>query len=218
LIDLGIRLTDLHGCDEVLWVEGETEEAVFPLLLRQYFPEKAQGIAVLPVVSTGEFDSKKLGPKKIAEVYKRLSEGSFLAPPMVAIALDRERRSDADIEQVKEQCGDLVQFLPRTMLENYFLDTDALTYVINMHAQEAVAAAQTASSLEKAKTDANNTLNPKNPKGSGIHAAKVLTAVFHELLKSEYKKVSHGLEIAIWLLQNKPNHFDELKEWLTKFV
>ena len=39
LVDLGIRLTDLHGCDKVLWVEGETEEAIFPLLLRHYFPE-----------------------------------------------------------------------------------------------------------------------------------------------------------------------------------
>ena len=49
LVDLGISLTDLHGCDKVLWVEGETEAAVFPLLLRHFFPSLAQGIAVLPL-------------------------------------------------------------------------------------------------------------------------------------------------------------------------
>ena len=42
LVDLGISLTDLHGCDKVLWVEGETEEAIFPMLLRHFFPEMAQ--------------------------------------------------------------------------------------------------------------------------------------------------------------------------------
>jgi len=52
LIDLGIRLTDLHGCDRVLWVEGQTEEAVFPYLLSYFFPELAQGISVLKVYST----------------------------------------------------------------------------------------------------------------------------------------------------------------------
>lgn len=218
LIDLGIRLTDLHGCNEVLWVEGETEEAVFPALLRYYFPEKAQGIAVLPVVSTGDFESKKLGPKKITDIYKRLSESSFLAPPMVAIALDKERRSDQEIEQVKKECGQLVHFLPRTMLEDYFLEVEAIKFVINAYADQKVTMEQVQTSLEKAKTDAKNVLNPKNPNGSDIHAAKVLNAVFHELLKSEYKKVLHGLEIAEWLLENKPKHFDELQAWFAKFI
>lgn len=218
LIDVGIRLTDLHGCDEVLWVEGETEEAVFPTLLRYYFPEKAQGIAVLPVVSTGEFESKKLGPKKIAEIYKRLSESSFLAPPMVAIALDKEKRSDEEIEKVKSECGGLVHFLPRTMLEDYFLDADALTFVINRHAEKQVSLEEVQTALANAKADTKNELNPKNLKGSGINAAKILNTVFHELLKSEYKKVLYGLEIAEWLLKNKPKHFDELQAWFAKFI
>jgi ABC-type cobalamin/Fe3+-siderophores transport system ATPase subunit len=218
LIDLGIRLTDLHGCDEVLWVEGETEEAVFPMLLRHYFPEKAQGIAVLPVVSTGEFDSKKLGPKKIADIYKRLSESSFLAPPMVAIALDKERRSDQEMKQVKRECGRLVNFLPRTMLEDYFLDAEALTFVINQYAGQEINIEEAQASLKKAAANVKNALNPKNPQSSDVHAAKALNSVFQELLKSEYKKVSHGLDIATWLLKNKPNHFDELKVWFSKFI
>ena len=81
LVDLGIRLTDLHGCDKVLWVEGETEEAIFPLLLKHYFPELAQGIAVLPLHATGDFEAKKYGPKKVAAIYKKLSQCSFLVAP-----------------------------------------------------------------------------------------------------------------------------------------
>ena len=79
----------------------------------------AQGIAVLPLHATGDFESKKYEPKKVAEIYKRLSEGSFLAPPMVAIALDRERRKDSEIEQIKKDCNGIVHFLPKIMLEDY---------------------------------------------------------------------------------------------------
>ena len=119
LVDLGISLTDLHGCDRVLWVEGETEEAIFPILLRAYFPELAQGIAVLPLYATGDFESRKYEPKKVAAIYKKLSDGSFLAPPMVGIALDRERRKDSEIAQAEKDCAGIVHFLPKTMLEDY---------------------------------------------------------------------------------------------------
>ena len=101
LVDLGIRLTDLHGCDKVLWVEGETEESIFPILLKYYFPQLAQGIAVLPLHATGDFEAKKYEPKKVAEIYKKLSQGSFLAPPMMAIALDKERRKDSEVKQIE---------------------------------------------------------------------------------------------------------------------
>jgi len=32
LMSIGIQLSDLHGCDRAIWVEGQTEEVVFPTL------------------------------------------------------------------------------------------------------------------------------------------------------------------------------------------
>jgi ABC-type cobalamin/Fe3+-siderophores transport system ATPase subunit len=218
LVDLGISLTDLHGCDKVLWVEGETEEAVFPQLLRKYFPEQAQGIAVLPLHATGDFESKKFSPQTVAEIYKRLSEGSFLAPPMVAIALDKERRRVEQIEQIETDCAGIVHFLPQTMLEDYLLHPEAIRTVLNENLNSDITEAAVAEALANAQQNDDCRLNPKNPKSTTIHAAKVLNTVFLELGTLEYHKTAHGPQIVEWLLTNAPDHLAPLKEWLTKVM
>ena len=218
LVDLGIRLTDLHGCDKVLWVEGETEEAIFPLLLKHFFPELAQGIAVLPLHATGDFESKKYEPKKVAEIYKKLSEGSFLAPPMVAIALDKERRSSSEIRQVEKDCAGLVYFLPQTMLEDYLLSEEAIAAVLSLELEVEVAQEDIEKLLKNAIASESCLLNPKSKSDKTIHAAKVLKSVFESVATIEYRKTAHGPKIAEWLLANKPDKFQELKEWFGRFL
>jgi hypothetical protein len=218
LIDLGIRLTDLHGCDEVIWVEGETEEAIFPKLLRHYFPEKAQGIAVLPLHSTGDFESKKIKTKKVAEIYKRLSNSTFLAPPMVAITLDREARSDAEVQHIKEECGGIVHFLPKTMLEDYLLDADAIAAVLSRISNAEVSTAQVEEALVKTQNETSCRLEPMRPNAAALHGAKVLNSVFQAFATSEYQKTKHGPELVQWLLEKKPGHFDELRDWFKEFL
>lgn len=218
LVDLGIRLTDLHGCDKVLWVEGETEEAIFPLLLRHFFPSLAQGIAVLPLHATGDFEAKRFGPEKVAAIYKKLSEGSFLAPPMVAIALDRERRSDSEINQVEIDCADTVYFLPQTMLEDYLLNVEAVTAVLSQELDTELRQDEVKNALSTATTSESCLLNPKNKKNKTIHAAKVLKSVFESVGQVEYRKTAHGPKIAEWLLANKADEFQDLKEWFDKFL
>ena len=218
LVDLGIRLTDLHGCDKVLWVEGETEEAIFPLLLRHYFPELAQGIAVLPLHATGDFEAKKYGARKVAEIYKKLSQGSFLAPPMVAIALDREKRSASEIEQTEKDCAGVVYFLPRTMLEDYLLNAEAIAAVLSQELEKQVVQAEVKTALQTAMASESCLLNAENKSSKATHAAKVLESVFQSLGTLEYRKTAHGPKIAEWLLANKPGDFKELKEWFDRFL
>ena len=218
LIDLGIRLTDLHGCDKVLWVEGETEEAIFPLLLRHFFRELAQGIAVLPLHATGDFEAKKYEPKKVAQIYKKLSQGSFLAPPMVAIALDKERRKESEVKQIEIDCAGVVHFLPRTMLEDYLLNSEAIAAVLSQELSSVVAQADVEKALQAARASPSCLLKPENKADKTIHAAKVLHSVFQTIGILEYRKTSHGPKIAEWLLANQPNDFAELKEWFERFL
>jgi predicted ATPase len=218
LVDLGIRLTDLHGCDKVLWVEGETEEAIFPLLLRHYFRALAQGIAVLPLHATGDFEAKKYEPKKVAAIYKKLSQGSFLAPPMVAIALDKERRTDSEVKQVEADCAGIVYFLPRTMLEDYLLSPRAIAAVMVQELDIAITQADVKKALEAARASPSCLLKPENKTGKAIHAAKVLNFVFQSVGTLEYRKTEHGPKIAEWILANEPEDFQELKEWFDKFL
>lgn len=214
LVELGISLTDLHGCDKVLWVEGETEEAVFPQLLRKYLPEQAQGIAVLPLYATGDFESRKYNPKKVAEIYKRLSSGSFLAPPMVAIALDREQRKDSEIAQIEKECAGIVHFLPEAILEDYFLHAGAIQAVLEAEIKETLAPQTVAEALSRVLKSSEVLLNPRKPKSAAVHAAKVLKAVFLELGTIEYHKTAHGPRIVEWLLVNAPEHLQPLEAWL----
>ena len=213
LLNLGIRLTDLHGCDRVLWVEGETEKAIFPLLLRAYFPELAQGIAVLPLYATGDFESRKYEPKKVAAIYKKLSKGSFLAPPMVRIALDRERRKESEIAQVQKECNDSVHFLPKTMLEDYLLNADGIAAVLIDDVDSTVTLDQVTEALEEAIESTECLLHSVKSKIKEPHAAKVLNFVFQKVGKLEYGKTDHGPKIAEWLLANKPDELAPLKSW-----
>ena len=218
LVDLGISLTDLHGCDKVLWVEGETEEAVFPLLLRKYLPEQAQGIAVLPLHATGDFESRKYSPKKVAEIYKKLSQGSFLAPPMVAIALDRERRREEEMKAIESECAGVVHFLPKSMLEDYFLHPAAIRTVLNESSDCQVSEVEVANALQSAQQSEKCLLDPKNPNSTATHAARVLNEVFQGLGTLAYHKTSHGPQLVEWLLTNAPDHLTPLKEWLNKVM
>lgn len=220
LIDVGIRLTDLHGCDRILWVEGETEEAVFPSLLRHFFPAQAEGIAVLPLHATGDFESKKINPAKVADIYRKLSHGSFLAPPMVAIALDRERKTKSAIEQIEKDCAGIVHFLPRPMLEDYLLNEVAIAYVINLSFKKQINAQQVSDALVAAKVVERNLLFPKRKNDETLHAANTLDSLFQSFggVGAEYKKTVHGPMLAEWILKNTPNEFEELKSWLGELI
>ena len=218
LIDLGISLTDLHGCDKVLWVEGETEEAIFPLLLKHFFPELAQGIAVLPLDATGDFESRKYEPKKVAAIYEKLSKGNFLAPPMVAIALDQERRTQSEIVQIQKDCQGVVYFLPRTMLEDYLLDPEAIAAVLAIEAKTEITAGQVRQALDEARTSGKCLLHSRNTGDQELHAADVLNFVFDVLVTVEYRKTAHGPQIAEWLIKNKPSEFQDLKAWFELFL
>jgi len=218
LIDLGIRLTDLHGCDRVLWVEGQTEEAVFPYLLSHFFPDQAQGISILKVYATGDFEAKKFDASKVAEIYQKLCTLNSLAPPMVAITLDREDRTQKYIEEIEKTPKNIIKFLPRRMLEDYFLDADAIKFVLREIATKAIDFNEVSKALSQAQLNISNQQKIKHTKDTYTHSAKVLKEVFWELAQTEYNKIKHGTLIAQYLLKHKQETLYELRDWFNKFI
>lgn len=220
LLDLGIRLTDLHGCDSVLWVEGETEEAIFPLILGKFFPSVAQGIATLRLHATGDFESRKIKADKVAAIYRRLSEATFLAPPMVAITLDREDRRPEQIEALSQNTAGLVQFLPRTMIEDYLAIPDAISAIIFLEYKIATNPVEIREAIERAKVEKRNRVRPDSQGNSPLHYAKILKEVFENFAGpgNEYEKARHGPLLANWILENCPENFEELRQWFSTFI
>ena len=216
LMDMGIRLSDLHGCDHVLWVEGQTEEAVFPLLIRKYFGVTASTVAVLRVHATSDFEGEvkdhHLDPIKVAEIYKKLSTGNALAPHMSGIVLDREGRHKTQCEKIEKESSGLIHFLARPMLEDYLLSPAAIVELIRERTGIVVSVDEVTAKLETAQSIAECWIRPK-AKTSELHAAKALKYVCHELTdgKLEYSKTRDGPVLVEHLLRFEPDALIELK-------
>lgn len=207
LAHLGIRMTDLHGRDRVLWVEGQTEETVLPQLLQHFCPEVSSGTAVLRVEHTGAFEKKGISPTEVAKIYKRLTESSALVPPMVAILLDRESRTTSECLRISKESAGVIHFLERTMLENYVLDPEAISAVLN-ELGEAVSIEAVAAELAAASGDSLK----------AVHGAQVLADMFSKLsdARLEFRKTRDTPVLIGWLLVNRPSVLAELEEFLRK--
>lgn len=197
LSDLGIRMTDLHGRDRVLWVEGQTEELVLPELLRRFCPDIAAGTAVLRVEHTGTFEKKGVAVAEVAKLYTRLSQSSALVPPMVAILLDRESRKAGDCERLIRECKGTLRLLDRQMLEDYVLSAAAITARLNQ--------------LEEPCSDVQ-VQNLLDQKSTTETAAKALTRVFSEIsaARHEFQKTRDVPAMISWLLRHDPLFLDPL--------
>lgn len=204
LANLGIRMTDLHGRDRVLWVEGQTEEIVLPDLLRYFCPEVAAGTAVLRVEHTGAFEKKGLSPNEVARIYQRLTESSALVPPMVAILLDKESRTNPECVRITKESSGVVHFLDRTMLENYVLHPEAIAAVITELGVK-VSVDTVSAELSNREVDIHS-----------CHGAKVLADVFSKLseTKLEFRKTRDTPQLIRWLLANRPAALNELGAFL----
>ena len=197
LSDLGIRMTDLHGRDQVLWVEGQTEELVMPELLRYFCPEIAAGTAVLRVEHTGAFEKRKgVNPNEVVKIYHRLTASSALVPPMIAILLDSEARKEVERTQLEQDSKGVLRFLDRPMLENYILFPDAIVAVLN-GLGENVTIEDVQNALENAGFSGASVVNK-------IHGANVLNTVFSELSETRhtFNKTRDVPEIISWLIEN----------------
>ena len=209
LADIGIRITDLHSRDRVLWVEGQTEELAIPDLLRHACPEIAASTAVLRVERTGTFSKKGVDPLEVAKLYARLSTSSALVPPMVCILLDAESRSREERDRISAASKDVLKFLPRRMLENYCMDADAVAAHLKSlgleTSSEAVGAAMTREIAKHTNVDFVD-----------LPAVDVLANVVSDLsgTKIEFRKTRDVPSLLEWLARHKPSALDELRSFL----
>ena len=208
LSDLGIHMTDLHGRDRVLWVEGQTEEIVMPELLRTFCSDIAAGTAVLRVEHTGTFEKKGVDPAEVSKLYTRLSGASALVPPMVAILLDRELHTEEECAKLEKKSN--LKFLERRMLENYVLIPEAIASVLN-----ALGEAATVEKISELLVTQGVTENSDFTKLDG---AKVLKEIFAEVSEAryEFKKTRDVPELISYLTANKADKLSELGAFLKK--
>jgi predicted ATPase len=225
LTEVGARLSDVFGADEILWVEGQTEEECFRLILNQLGKLPVLGLSVVAVRNTGDFESKR-GYALIWEIYERLSRSNALLPQGVAFIFDREGRTEKDMEDLKRRSDGRVRFLPRRMYENYLIWPEALhavmadleTFRENPIAMEKIIEWLTDNGGKPEYIPGGHTLLDLGDPDwlTKVDAAKLLQKLFEALSgsKEEYRKTVHSVQLTEWLIENKPSALAEILEFL----
>jgi energy-coupling factor transporter ATP-binding protein EcfA2 len=129
LADIGAKLGDVFGADNILWVEGATEVLCFPPILEKLKGKALMGTAIVGVRQVGDFEGKDA--KRVLEIHRDLSKGGSLIPPAVAFIFDRECKTHEEQKELNILGNDRVRFLPRRMFENYILSRGAICAVVN---------------------------------------------------------------------------------------
>jgi hypothetical protein len=221
LAELGVRLSDLFGADNILWVEGRTEEKCFPTIIERLLGRPLMGTQVLGIRETGDLEGRDA--KRVFEIYRRLGGGASLVPPAIGYILDEECRSETAKKELCRLSGDRAIFLDRRMYENYLLNPNAIVGVMNsiegfraapVEADEVRSAID--AKLSEAEFYCSRTVPADKDRVARVDGGRVLGCVFSELSETRvaYEKVRHGVLITEWLVEHARDDLREVVDLL----
>ncbi|MBY3040107.1 ATP-dependent nuclease [Rhizobium laguerreae] len=208
LSEIGGSLADIFGYDVVVFVEGPTEKACFPLLLT---PENRTAINFVAMREASGLTSTK--PQALFDIYAKGVASSALLPPVTRFSFDREGRSEPQRADILRASRGAARFLPRPMFENYLLHPAALSALLQrLDGQNDKTAPDAISRWIDAHYAKHTIKDVPNTSAAMCDAAKLLSAMFDELTENrfEYRKVEHGEDLTRWLLDNDPSYLGEL--------
>lgn len=226
LSELGTRLSDVFGADQILWVEGPTEDQCFPLILEKVARKQLPGIEIVPLRNTGDMEGRSA--EMVIDIYNRISQGHSLIPPAVAIVFDRECRDEQSQKQLIRKSGGLAKFLPRRMFENYLINARAIASVtssLDNFRREGVKAEDVEAIIDSEKVKPSNYCSAEAQKNTknwmeDIHGAKLLNTIFKTLSENryEYRKIEHGLLLTKAIIEIEPTFLSGLANFLRQLL
>jgi len=225
LLEIGARLSDVFGADNILWVEGQTEEICFPRILQVVTKRRLMGTAIVGIRQTGNLQRRDKA--KIFGMYQRLSHSSSLMPPALAFVLDCECLTSEAKRNIERDSQSLAHFLPRRMYENYLLSARAIAAIVNTidgFRPQAVGEDEVQELLDKKGSNLSyfcpGTAAVPADWVNHVDAARALAEIFSELSETRvaYDKTKHSVAISDWILHCDPEHFRELADWLTSLL
>jgi hypothetical protein len=225
LADIGARLSDVFGADNVLWVEGQTEELAFPLILSQIAHRSLMGTAIVGIRQTGDLEGRDA--KRVFELYRRLSGATALLPPALGFILDRECRSRALQQDLQRESQNRAHFLPRRMFENYLLNPAGIASVASSIQgfrdtpirEDEISQLIQNKSREVRYYCSGTRAVPVNW-AVEIDGATVLKEIFAELSENrvQYDKVRHSVGITQWIIDNAQQELREVSDLLVQVL
>jgi energy-coupling factor transporter ATP-binding protein EcfA2 len=230
LLEVGARLSDVFGSDEIVWVEGDTEEICFGLIVRDLLKRPLLGRAIVPVRNVGELEGKRHSARVIWDIYSQLTQSNALVPPAIAFVFDKEQRTEKEQADLIQRSNGKLKFLSRRMYENYLLVPQALQatlLTLPSFQNTALTAEEIQEWLERkggtqAYLDKPIDRIDVTSKSwlENVHGAKILQDLFAEFSQNreEYRKTLHSVQLTEWLIQHNPSSLDELKTLLASIL
>ncbi|WP_186116186.1 ATP-dependent nuclease [Burkholderia gladioli] len=230
LASIGARLSDVYGADEILWVEGETEELTFPKIALHAANLKLVGVAILKVNATGDFDGgRRVRPRMVFDTYRNLSNSGSLIPPAVGFIFDKEDRNQKEIDDLARESSKSVIFLERRCYENYLLHPCAISSVLSSCTGTTVDASSVTQWMDQ-NGNSQKYIDPvatidasQHPWESPdwlqrVNSPKLLKDLFSSIPEQpeEYRKTTHSVAITDWLLANAPEQLQPIADLLKK--
>jgi hypothetical protein len=225
LSEIGAHLSDVFGADNVLWVEGETEEECFPRILKGVAGRSLMGTAVVGIRQTGDFSSRDR--RKVLELHRRLSQANTLMPPVIGFIFDQECLSSTGKSDIERMGQGMVHFLPRRMYENYLLNPAAIAAVANSiggFRGTALSEEEIGLILGAKRQDLHyfcrGTRQIPPEWLLYIDGAKMLSDIFQEMSENRvvYDKTTHSVALTDWLIQNDPEALREVANLLSALI
>jgi len=220
LAEVGARLSDVFGADNILWVEGRTEELCFPIVLERIGQQRLRGTAILAVSNTG--DLKTRDAVRVFDMYNRLSQTNSLLPPAIGFIFDSECLSSTDKEELRHRSRGLLKFLPRRMYENYLLHSKAITDIANgiqgfrdpPVTEDEVVALLTEMERQTIYACPSTAEIARVGWNASTDAAKVLEQIFIKLSETRvaFDKRVHAVRLTEWLIDNAPEELREVSD------
>jgi hypothetical protein len=230
LLEVGARLSDVFGSDAIVWVEGDTEEACFRLIARDLLKKPLLGRTIAAVRNVGDFEGKRPSAKIIWEIYSQLSKSKALIPPAIAFVFDKEQRTVTEQANLTSRTSGKVRFLPRRTYENFLPIPEAIHAVLStlptFH-ETSITVEEVKCWLETngGKRDyidppADNIDIANRAWLEQVNGAKLLYDLFAGLStnREEYRKTLHSVQLTEWLIANKPDALDEIKQLLASIL
>ncbi|QMW22518.1 ATP-dependent nuclease [Sandaracinobacteroides saxicola] len=227
---LGVSMADVFAADQVVWVEGPTEELCFPYIYSIADGEALpRGTAFTSVMATGDFMTKRREKELIYQIYRRLTEAAVPLVVSAAFSFDSETLSDADKEQMQRDSDGKLHFLPRRHIECYLIDPESIATFVRdkeLEPTDEPAVQQVAACLKSLAASEHF----KIPEWSGdindavwqsrVDAAKLIAETCAELSDQRvtFNKKRDTLTLLQLVHKNSPDQLKELVEYVRGLV
>ncbi|WP_339307659.1 AAA family ATPase [Paenibacillus sp. FSL R5-0519] len=224
LHDIGVSNSDYALSDKLIFVEGQTEELVIPMILSHFgLKQIGYNYRILNMKGTGNYFSKNSAMREYKNKLDLVLSGISKSPIPYKIIIDADEKTDEKLNELRKSYGEHIIILGRREYENYFLDCyQEISEIINQNSSIAATDPDRIKSKIDhllSSTDDNKLFHRKG--STDVLKDVVGSKVLERLFKSyslHYNKIVHGMELTKLVLNNTPEKFEFFKSELQDFI